>query len=725
MRPLMAQIRLLASHPVSTLATAPGRHGQSRPAPASVPTGRNLVGIDLVLGLGVAAVLVALAFLTSAGTDPRAPVSASYTWTLIALTLGGAGAVGAAVLLGARGRAWGAATVGLFMAFTAFAALSILWSVEPDWSWSGANELACYVAVLAGAGALARIVPERWPALLVGLAVAMAALSAYALLAKVFPATLAPDNVFGRLQAPFGYWNSAGVVAALGLPAALWLGAQRERGTGIRCLALPAVTLLVSVVVLSLSRTAALAAVVGLAAWLAFVPLRLRSVAVLAAGALGAVPIVAWALGHSALSTDGVPPAAQDAAGHTFGIVLLVVFVAAVSAGVVLAWALDHVRVSEAGRRRTGTVLVALVALIPVAAVVAMAMSSRGLGGEISHAWSSLTNSQGATDSASRLTQLDSSRPVYWHEGLQVGAHALVKGVGELGYGIARLRYTNQPAKSDHAHSYLVQTFADLGVIGLALTLALLVAWVAAAARSLAGRAGWGGFGEWQVAERAGLTAMAVIVLAFGVQSALDWTWYFPGVAVPALLCAGWLAGRGPLRAPVGRRPGGGGLALGQRPGAGALVTLLAAAALGVAWLMWQPLRSAEAVARSQSATTTAAAFRAGRAAAGADPLSLTALQQLSALYQEIGAGAAARAELVAAAHRAPQDPQPWVWLAEFDLQDHHPRRAIADVARVLALDHTSDPDTITANVILNQARAALRKRGAAGHRAHRRSRAR
>ena len=92
---------------------------------------------------------------------------------------------------------------------------------------------------------------------------------------------------------------------------------------------------------------------------------------------------------------------------------------------------------------------------------------------------------------AGRLTQLGSSRPLYWHQALDVGSHAVLKGVGELGFGIARLRYTTSTLKTDQAHNYVVQTFADLGIIGVALTLALLVAWCRAAARPLAVGARW------------------------------------------------------------------------------------------------------------------------------------------------------------------------------------------------------------------------------------------
>ena len=53
--------------------------------------------------------------------------------------------------------------------------------------------------------------------------------------------------------------------------------------------------------------------------------------------------------------------------------------------------------------------------------------------------------------------------------------------------------------------------------------------------------------------ERIGMLSMLCLVFVFGIHSLADWTWYVPGDAFVALLCAGWLAGRGPwrLRAPA------------------------------------------------------------------------------------------------------------------------------------------------------------------------------
>jgi hypothetical protein len=660
----------------------------------------------------VAASLVALVFLTSSSIDQT--VTATGTWTQITVTLLGAGVCAAAVLVSGPGRAWGAPAVALFAAFTAFAGLSILWSVQPDWSWFGANQLLSYLSVFAAAVVLGRLAPGRWPALVGGLATAVTAVCAYSLLAKVFPSTLASSNVFGRLQAPFGYWNAIGLSAAMGLVPALWAATRRVRGVVLRGLTAPAMTLMISVIVLSYSRSALLVAVVAVAAWLAFVPQRLRSTLMLAVSGVCAIPMIVVALHSHNLTGNNIAPAAQDAAGHAFGPVALGVLVVAAFAGIAAVIAMERVVVPEPVRRRIATALLGGVALLPVLAIVALAGSSRGLFGEISHAWQSLTNAHASVgDTSSRLTQLGSSRPLYWHQGLDVGAHALLKGAGELGYGVARLRYTTSGFKTDQAHSYVIQTFADLGLIGVALMVALMVAWTRAALRPLAIRVRWPALASAQAVEREGLAVMAIVVLAFGIQSALDFTFYFPGLAIPALLCAGWLAGRGPLHAPVGaaRKR----VSVIDRPGRGALVTGVAAVALIGAWLMWQPLRSAQALSDAENHPSRA--FASAQAAASRDPLAIEPRYLLSVLYQNAHDPANATAQLIKATQIQPDNPLPWLWLGQQYFETGHPKDAIITASRVLALDKPLDYNSFTAHGVITAAGNQLAKRQAAAAR--------
>lgn len=714
---------LLASRSVSTLAPAQESAEPDDPLPCRSPAGGPTpVFADGLLLLCLSAGLVAVAFVTSGGVD-QTTATTGNTWTEIVLTLLGAGAVATAVLVGgvSRGRAWGAGTVGLMAALTALTGLSILWSVVPDTSWSAANQMLSYLAAFAGAAALARLAPGRWPVLLGAIALVTVALSGWALLAKVFPATLAPDNTYGRLQAPFGYYNAVGIIGALGLPACLWAATRRDRGRRVAGLAAPAIALTLSAVLLSSSRSADVAAVVALAAWLVFVPLRLRSAAMLAVGGAGAAAISAWPLSHSVLTADGALTPAMDSAGHMFGVVVAVVLVLVTAAGVACAWAMDHRALSAGMRHRVGTGLVMLACLVPVAAVGAVATSSRGLTGEISHAWTTLTSTQGgATNAPTRVLEFGSSRPLYWHEGLNVGSHALLKGVGASGYGTARLRYTTNPAKSDQAHSYIIETFADLGLIGIAVTLALLVAWAMAAARPLAIRSGWSSLPADQHAERVGMVALAVVVVGFGIQSALDWTWYFPGVSVPVLLCAGWLAGRGPLAAPMGwlRSP----RSLLERPGAVAIAATVAGVALAGAWMQWQPQRSANEVVDSVESNGNAAAFAHARTSVASDPLAVEPRFLLASLYQSVDEVRAARAQLRHAVRSQPENPATWAQLGGMELQAGELQQALAALQHVVALDHTSDPTTRTAAAQIVQAQTKLAQARSAAARRRRSS---
>ena len=190
----------------------------------------------------------------------------------------------AVVLLGARGPAWGVVAVGLFAALAALTYLSIAWSVQPADSWVEANRTLSYLAAFGAAVALARLAPARWPALVGAVAGVAVVTCGYALLAKVFPATINAQDHLGRLQVPFSYWNATGLMAALGLPACLWAGARAEASRWVRALTVPAIALLVTVLMLSYSRGALIAGVVGLAVWFVLVPMRLRATLLLATG---------------------------------------------------------------------------------------------------------------------------------------------------------------------------------------------------------------------------------------------------------------------------------------------------------------------------------------------------------------------------------------------------------------------------------------------------------
>jgi O-Antigen ligase len=669
------------------------------------------VSTDVAVGALFAAGFALVVFVATGGTD-----LGPNTWVQIALLAVAAGCAVALVIVRPQGRMEGAAALGLFAALAALTYLSIAWSVQPATSWTEANRTLSYLAAFGAAVALARLVPARWPAMVGAIGTVAVVACGYALLTKVFPGSLDAADTFGRLRPPFDYWNATGLMAAMGLPVCLWAGARPASGRVLRALAVPSIAILTTALALSYSRGALLAALVGVACWFVLVPLRLRATVVLVLGAAAGAVASAWALAHHAITHDNQALIARTSAGHDFGLVLLIVVILSTLVGWAMTIGMDRVAISERLRHRIGTALVVLVALVPIGVVLGAAASSRGLTGEASHAWHTLTSSSLSTqpsNTAARLGSLGNSRSIYWHEGLQVGEHAPLAGVGAGGFDTARTRYTTNSTVFAHAHSYLIETFADLGLIGVAVSLALLFVWARACRRTLAVSPG----NDRSSPERIGLLTLLSVVVIFGVSSLIDWTWFVPGVAVPALAAAGWLAGRGPLasrptaadrRSPAARdQTDHARSRLALTPGRVAGATGIGTALLVAAFFVWQPLHSADSFGSAISAMgrgDAAAALADARSAAGSDPVSVDPLWEQSAIYGALGNAKAARNALVQATSLQPENPETWVQLGAFDLQAHQARLAVNEFETAHRLDLASGPISQQ----LGQARTAL-----------------
>lgn len=686
----------------------------------------------LAATVGTAGLLCLATFMAGGGL-----VLASMTTLELILTLlGGAIVVAAVVVLPAGTRAYGGWSVGSMLALAALTGLSVAWSVAPDASWQDAGRMLAYAAVLAAAVALARVAPGGWRALLGGIVLAAVAVCTYALLTKVLPDRLDASDTYARLQQPYGYWNAIGLTAAMGAIGCVWLGARRAGHAALTALSYPALGLMLVTLMLAYSRGSIVALAAGVVCWMCVVPLRLRAARVLIVAGLGAGPVVAWAFTRHALSSENVALGARTTAGHQLGVLLGAMLVLLALAGTAIGFFGDR-RARRAGTREAaGVALAALVGLALLAAVGGLAASKRGLTGTISHDFSSLTDPNARVpNTPGRLTAVSSVRARYWKEAIQIFEAHPALGAGAAGYETARLRYRNAQLDVRHAHGYLVQTLSDLGVVGLALSLALLVAWMAAAGRAThpfnrrwtarrpksgrSPRAGgprlrllppaiaWRPIRAPYPPERIGLLAMLCVVVVFGVHSLVDWTWYVPGDALVALLCAGWLAGRGPLgrprpvlRLPSGVGPVRAGVAL------AAVVGVLLAA-----WTEWQPQRSVEASEQALAlvARNPVAALSAAQAGVARDPLSAQALLRLSAIQHATGQGTLARTTLQRAVKLQPSNPETWQALGEYDMSAD-PAAAVHELEAAVYLDPQSIP---TQNVYVLALRAQAARQAA------------
>src|SRR3712207_5723250 len=195
----------------------------------------------------------------------------------------------------------------------------------------------------------------------------------------------------------FGYWNAVGLMAALGVPPLLWLGARRSGHAAANALAWPGIALLLVCLMLSYSRGALLALAVGLLFWFAVVPLRLRGAVVLMGALAGAVPVTAWAFAMTGLTTDEVPVEVRGDAGHELGALLLLMAVALLAAGLMAGFLASESPPSRGAKRWAGRVLLGLLAVVPVVAVIALATAPGGIDGQLTKAWEQLTDPSAGT----------------------------------------------------------------------------------------------------------------------------------------------------------------------------------------------------------------------------------------------------------------------------------------------------------------------------------------
>jgi len=457
--------------------------------------------------------------------------------------------------------------------------------------------------------------------------------------------------------------------------------------------------------------------VLGLAFWLAVVPLRRSALAVLGASIVGAGLIVLWAFNQDGFTTDKAPMGARVDAGHEFGALLLLMCVTLLLAG--LGWSYARsTRPEVAGRTLPGRVVAAAIAVLLLVGAGAALAAPGNVRDRVDTAWTKLTDPNASTpaNTPGRLTATSSVRARYWDEAFKVHAISPWVGTGAGAYAIARNRYRSDSLAVRHAHGYVPQTMADLGWIGLGVSLLALFTWLGAAARAAGLRRRDHGlpFDATRIAD----ITLITLVLIFGLHSALDWTWFVPANAIPAVLAAGWVAGR----VPFGRRIRGAapeplereragtarerGVAfLRQRRSATGAVLLIAAIALVAAWTAYQPVRSmyaSDAAFERADVGSYEPAIKLAREATRRNPLSVDAWFDVATIEQARGQLGAAESALESAVRLEPANAETWRRLGRLRLDAiGKPDQALPAFKAAYALDpqsRVSISDLIEAN---------------------------
>ena len=415
--------------------------------------------------------LVAYLALSNGGYDTvvRSQVGFAIWWIVLLGALAG--------VLPIRFGAAGWVAIGLLTAFATWTGLAIGWSESAERSAVELGRVATYVGALVLVIAAQGRTAARHT--INGLACAIGLVTLLAVLSRLHPQWFPANDHFAflgdvsarRLTYPLNYWNGLAAFAALGVPLllAIAIGAHTLAGRAAAAALLPLSGLCIY---LTISRGGVLVVVIGLAVFLALVPLRLHAIGTLLAAGTGSAILISAASQRDALQ-DGLPTAAAIGQGGEVLWLVVIVCAGVASLQVAMGLAARHLTRPAAlasGRRATA---LRIGAALAVAAVIAVA---GGVTGTVGDRWEQFKTPpvtvQGTSQGSvfERLQGVDGSgRYQLWESAVDAHASAPWKGIGPGTFDFWWSRNATISDVARNAHSLYLETLAETGFVGLAL----------------------------------------------------------------------------------------------------------------------------------------------------------------------------------------------------------------------------------------------------------------
>jgi hypothetical protein len=616
---------------------------------------------NLAVGAAVAVGIFALSYANGGFDSTTRAYAGIAAWWL--LGIGAAIGIGAALTHFER---LAVAAVGFLALFAVWILISVNWASDSERAVAQFNQVSLYVAVLAIALVLGRIVPAY--VLTWSTALALSAVAGVALVSRLFPSTFGVEHstilaaVNSRLSFPLGYWNGLGIEVALAYPLLLAImTSRRSRVAG--ALAASVLPILAAVMYFTSSRGAFVAAAVAVIAYLLLSPNRWGALAATAvAGIAGAVSVAVLHNRADLLNGTGTPLGIHQ--GHH---VALLIGIACVVTGLV--WPL----LAEAGRRlpvpsRTvGRVTAGVLVALAVVAIVAAHPGRRfdQFKTNVTHYAPGQSPTEGHL-----LSSSGSGRWQFWTAAVdQFRAHPL-NGGGAGSWQAYWLQHnTLNGFFSQFAHSLYLEALGELGIVGLLLLAGAVICAVAGAIRSAI------------YLESAEIAAAAAVGIAFFASAAYDWVWQLAGIAVVGVGMLGVALGALPsTRAEAWKR-------------FSAFRPVLAIVAVAAIVPQFVVLAAGIHLSNSQAAVNAGDGARAkseALAAKALEPWAATPYVQLARIDQAEGNFDSGRAWLSRALSRSPRDWSLWYIATQIDTQRGKIALARRELDRARALNPQS-----------------------------------
>lgn len=419
---------------------------------------------------------------------------------------------------------------GLIAGLSLLCAISSLWSGSIELSVIEAGRVLVYLGFFLAAFLIVQT-DQRRQRFAEGIAIAIAIVALLGLGSRLLPHVLNVGESLGagpRLRYPLGYWNANGAIFAIGAGFLLWMS-RRSSWASLRWASTALVPALLLALYFTYSRGGLVLLVVATGCLIALSRDRLWLLATLAIGAIGALPAVLAVQARHSLAENTV----ANQAAIDQGVTVLLVLLAGTALSLLLFAALRWEE-RRAGRLSGRALAISRnpVALRRVAvglAVIAVG-AAVAVGGRAWHQFSK-SDIQIPNDPAQRFTDFSGTgRHDFWRVAIDAFAEEPLLGHGAGTYVFSWTQHRSIEVPVHDAHSLYLEAFAELGVFGGLLVLALI------------GTLLWSAFAAWRAAadpERDRYAVLFAAMLAFAVGAAFDWFWEIPGLGAVFFLAAG------------------------------------------------------------------------------------------------------------------------------------------------------------------------------------------
>jgi O-antigen ligase len=414
--------------------------------------------------------------------------------------------------------------------YAAFQLASALWSHGTARTLDSYDRTLLYVLAFVLFGSL-RYTRARLDWLVRTLFAGLAAICLIGLISRVLPHTWPTASSFfdDRLNYPLTYWNAEGMIAAMVLILGLHLSADRAERWPVRVLATAVLPGVAATLLLTFSRGAMGAAIIGLLAYCLLTRVSTLPTALLAIVAPTAVALRSVWDATALASTHPTGPSAVSQGRHAAVVVGLCMLAAGVLRGVLLlvdGRIATLALVREPPRRAVRVGVGASIALVVL--VLALAL---GAGGFAHREYDKFVHGTAGLQTAQTRERLsdpgNDGRLPLWKAAVRIYETQPLRGTGAGTYQPYYFRYRSEPEHVADAHSLYLQSLAELGLIGLALIVIVVAGMLAGLASRIRGP------------DRAVYAALFALTLAWAVHQAFDWDWQMPAVTLGVFLLAG------------------------------------------------------------------------------------------------------------------------------------------------------------------------------------------